>query len=139
DSYTDTSINQVIDEWNRLDKNIPRIQTLNANSKRYTMLKARIDEHGLENVIKAIRSIDNSKFLKGYVSDFKITFDWFVKPNNFIKVLEGNYIDKKPVNSKKHSVYHSGDYGQKANLIDGMTDEQWQAHLQKIYKEEGLL
>lgn len=139
DTYTDTSIDQVIDEWNRLDKNIPRIKTLNENTKRYRFLKLRIDEHGLENVIKAIRSIDNSKFLKGYVSDFKITFDWFVEPNNFIKVLEGNYIDKKPVNSKKYSVYHSGDYGQKANLIDDMTDEQWQAHLQKIYKEEGLL
>jgi len=23
-----------------------------------------------------------------------ITFDWFIKPNNFIKVLEGNYKDK---------------------------------------------
>ncbi len=22
---------------------------------------------------------------------FEITFDWFIKPNNFAKVLEGNY------------------------------------------------
>ena len=86
---------QIIDTWNSLDKNIPKIQTLNVNTQRYQMLKARINEHGLDTVIKAIKSIDNSKFLKGYVSDFRITIDWFIKPNNFIKVLEGNYNDKK--------------------------------------------
>lgn len=86
---------QILSVWNSLDKNIPRIQILNANTQRYNMLKARINEHGLDTVIKAIKSIDQSKFLKGYVSDFRITIDWFIKPNNFIKVLEGNYNDKK--------------------------------------------
>lgn len=86
---------QILSVWNSLDKNIPRIQTLNANTQRYNMLKARINEHGLDTVIKTIKSINNSKFLKGYVSDFRITIDWFIKPNNFIKVLEGNYNDKK--------------------------------------------
>lgn len=86
---------QIISAWNSLDKNIPKIQILNANTQRYNMLKARINEHGLDTVIKAIKSIDQSKFLKGYVSDFRITIDWFIKPNNFIKVLEGNYNDKK--------------------------------------------
>lgn len=86
---------QILSVWNSLDKNIPKIQTLNANTQRYNMLKARINEHGLDTVIKAMKSIDQSKFLKGYVSDFRITIDWFIKPNNFIKVLEGNYNDKK--------------------------------------------
>jgi hypothetical protein len=34
-----------------------------------------------------------------------ITFDWFVKPNNFVKVLEGNYNNTKPsVEVKKPTV-----------------------------------
>lgn len=86
---------QILSAWNSLDKNIPRIQTLKSNTQRYNMLKARINEHGLDTVIKAIKSIEQSKFLKGYVSDFRITIDWFIKPNNFIKVLEGNYNDNK--------------------------------------------
>lgn len=97
---------QIISTWNSLDKNIPRIQTLNANTQRYNMLKARINEHGLDTVIKAMKSIDQSKFLKGYVSDFRITIDWFIKPNNFIKVLEGNYNDKKQ-NSRLKDEYKS--------------------------------
>ena len=94
---------QIISAWNSLDKNIPKIQTLNANTQRYNMLKARINEHGLDTVIKAIKSIDNSKFLKGYGSDFRITIDWFIKPNNFIKVLEGNYNDKSDKKLYKNS------------------------------------
>lgn len=94
---------QILSVWNSLDKNIPKIQTLNANTQRYNMLKARINEHGLDTVIKAIKSINNSKFLKGYVSDFRITIDWFIKPNNFIKVLEGNYNDKSDKKLYKNS------------------------------------
>lgn len=94
---------QIISAWNSLDKNIPKIQTLNTNTQRYNMLNARINEHGLDTVIKAIKSIDNSKFLKGYVSDFRITIDWFIKPNNFIKVLEGNYNDKSDKKLYKNS------------------------------------
>ncbi|MGO3019011.1 MAG: phage replisome organizer N-terminal domain-containing protein [Anaerococcus sp.] len=108
-SHDDDFKTQILSVWNSLDKNIPRIQTLNANTQRYNMLKARINEHGLDTVIKAIKSIDNSKFLKGYVSDFRITIDWFTKPNNFIKVLEGNYNDKKdkqPYKNSKNEGYY---------------------------------
>lgn len=94
---------QILSAWNSLDKNIPRIQTLKSNTQRYNMLKARINEHGLDTVIKAIKSIEQSKFLKGYVSDFRITIDWFIKPNNFIKVLEGNYNDKSDEKLYKNS------------------------------------
>ena len=84
----------VLDEWNRLDKNIPKIKTLNASTDRYKMLKARINENGLDKVIEAIKSVGKSKFLQGYKTNFVITFDWFVRPNNFVKVLDGNYIDR---------------------------------------------
>lgn len=87
----------VIRAWNCLDDNVPKIQALNDGTKRYTMLKARIKEYGLERVLKTVDMISKSKFLQGYVTDFVINFDWFIKPNNFIKVLEGNYSDKEEV------------------------------------------
>ena len=85
---------QIMDEWNKLDGNIPKIQSLNPGTVRYKMLKARINEYSLDDVLKAIKTIDNSRFLKGYVSTWNATFDWFVKPSNFVKVLEGTYDDK---------------------------------------------
>ena len=44
--------------------------------------------------IKAVNTIKDSDFLKGYKTDFVISMDWFIKPNNFIKVLEGNYSNR---------------------------------------------
>ena len=85
----------IIDEWNSLDDNIPKLQALNPSTNRYKLIQARINQYGLEKVVDAIKSIDQSDFLKGYKTDFRITFDWFIKPNNFVKVMEGNYIDKK--------------------------------------------
>ena len=96
---------QIMDTWNKLDKNIPRIQSLNPNTNRYKLIKARINENGLDKVLGAIGSINQSPFLQGYVTDFVINFDWFIKPNNFIKVLEGNYKDKETENKQKHNNY----------------------------------
>lgn len=108
-----TSNNKKFDEvlglWNKLDKNIPKIQALNPGTDRYKLLKARVNEHGLDTVKSAIKNIEQSQFLKGYKTDFKITFDWFIRPNNFIKVLEGNYndnLDKKLYKNSKNDGYY---------------------------------
>lgn len=85
---------QILSAWNILDKNIPKIKSLNPGTDRYKLAKARINEYGIETVLNAIRSIDNSQFLKGYKTDFVINFDWFIRPNNFVKVRDGNYIDR---------------------------------------------
>ena len=56
------------------------------------MLHARIAEYGADAVLEAIEKIRGSDFLKGQnAKGWLITFEWFVKPNNFPKVLEGNY------------------------------------------------
>ena len=86
-------IDAIISTWNKLG--LQQLQAINSNTKRHTMLKARISEYALETVLSAIESINESQFLKGQNNrGWIITFDWFVKPNNFLKVLEGNYIDK---------------------------------------------
>ena len=102
-----TQFDYVISEWNSLDKNISNIQTINSGTTRYKLLKARENEYGKDNIVKAIRNINNSSFLKGYEKSWKITFDWFIKPNNFIKVLEDNYNDSK--NNKSNNLYSKDD------------------------------
>lgn len=84
------SIEKVMEKWNLLGiSNISCIK-----NTRQKLLKARIKEHSTDNVINAIGNIEKSSFLKGQNDrGWVITFDWFVKPNNFIKVLEGNYDD----------------------------------------------
>ena len=86
-------IQQVIDAWNELP--VTHISRVGSGTKRERMLKARLGEYGIDAVLEAINLVSQSPFLLGRVTDFVITFDWFVKPNNFIKVYEGNYSNRQ--------------------------------------------
>ena len=86
----------IVEEWNNL--NLSKVKSVKGN--RLKILNARIKEYGIDSIIEAIKSINKSSFLKGQNNkNWIITFDWLIKPNNFPKVLEGNYIDKEGVNS----------------------------------------
>lgn len=81
----------IIETWNNLG--LSKIVSIKNN--RLKLLNARINEYGIDEVMKAIENIKNSNFLKGQNNkNWIITFDWLIKPNNFIKVLEGNYLNK---------------------------------------------
>lgn len=87
-----TDVQRVVNAWN--EAGLKRIVKLDPNSTRAKSLVARIRDYGVDTVIETIKTIPESDFLMGRVRDFEITFDWFVKPNNFPKVLEGNYKNK---------------------------------------------
>ena len=87
-----SELQPIIDKWNALG--LQNLKFINSGTKRHTMLQARIKEYGIDAIISAIESISNSSFLRGQNrKGWTITFDWLIKPNNFIKVLEGNYKD----------------------------------------------
>ena len=84
---------QVIDAWNGLG--LKKVTRIVRDTNRFKWLERRIEEYGLEAVLQAIANVGESKFLQGHNDrGWTITFDWFVRPNNFPKVLEGNYSDK---------------------------------------------
>lgn len=93
DTICQTDVRRVIEEWNKLQEvGINPIRDIKPSSKRYQLLKGRIREYGIDEVLNAINNVCNSDFLRGENNrGWMITFDWFVKPNNFTKVLEGNY------------------------------------------------
>lgn len=86
------AVGRVVEAWNGL-KSVKPVQRLQSGTQREAMLKARIREYGLESVMNAVNIIPQCPFLMGdNRNGWAITFDWFVKPNNFPKVLEGNYL-----------------------------------------------
>lgn len=89
-----SSLQDVIDKWN--STGFPEVKYMASSSKRASHLKQRIKEHGLETVLEAIDIANSSQFLHGNNKDgWTMTFDWFVKPSNFIKVLEHNYDNRR--------------------------------------------
>ena len=79
-------VRRVVEAWNSLGIN--PIMKITGSSTRSGMLRARISEYGVDAVINAIAQINDSSFLKGQnKSGWTVSFDWFVRPNNFLKVM----------------------------------------------------
>lgn len=94
DTIRQTDIQQIITEWNKLEEfGIAPVKRM--TSKREQAVKARIRQNHMDDILEAIENIRHSSFLQGQNKDgWMITFDWFLKPGNFAKVFEGNYLDK---------------------------------------------
>ena len=96
-------INSIKNAWNFL--NLSSIVSIKNQRLKHT--KARIKEVGEKEFIKAIESINQSSFLQGKNNrGWVISYDWFVNPNNFTKVIEGKYIDKQEEKKEKQTEWH---------------------------------
>jgi len=128
-SQSDKKINiqdQILEKWNELPDPIPKVRKVGTGTQRHKLLKARIGQYDLETILQAIENIKKSDLLLGINnSGWTITFDWFLNPNNFLKVLEGNYISK---NANK---------GTNMNSFGHATTDN-DAYLSKRLKEERL-
>lgn len=101
-----TDVQRVVDAWNAIG--LQKIVKMDPESKRGQMLQKRIKDYGTDKILAAIESIPESDFLMGKKKDFKATFDWFIKPNNFPKVLEGNYLNTPVTVYQKDSEPYRG-------------------------------
>ena len=91
--------NQEIDANN---STIPHIKAI--TEKRKKMIQARIREHGKNSLVEVVRLLVSSDYLngkndRGWVADI----DWMLKPNNYIKISEGNYQDKNNDTDKRRT------------------------------------
>ena len=77
--------------WNSTiaSQHIPKVQKLSETRKSH--LKNLIKDYGYEGVTTTFSKIPASDFLSGRKNGWSATFDWIIKPSNFIKVYEGNY------------------------------------------------
>lgn len=97
-----TKYKWVIDAWNSLSQyGITPIKTIPASGNRRSLLDARLREHGEDSFKVCIENIRNSDFLLGKHNGkpWQISFDWMIKPSNYIKVYEGNY-SARPTKTK---------------------------------------
>ena len=94
-SWKDESIDiaKFIEFWNMSVQGsiIPSIKSI--EGERRGKLNARLKQYGKTALFEAVKKVAKSDFLKGNVSDkgWHATFDWFLCPRNFAKVIEGNY------------------------------------------------
>ena len=98
---------QFLDAWKQTD--MPKILKLQPDRKKKLM--ARIDDYGIENMLKAVEIANNNRFLRGLVppkpdedpkkKPWKATIDFFCQASAVSKILEGKYDRFGTVNDTK--------------------------------------
>lgn len=92
--------NYIIEYWNKNFINLPKISNLSENRK--NKINARLNDFGdeenwLNTIDEIFKKISESEFLSGNNNQgWKCNFDWvFANDKNYLKILEGNYDNKK--------------------------------------------
>lgn len=81
----------VIDRYNAIcGKLLPKVTK--ATSQREKAINARLNDYDEQTIYTVFEKAVKSSFLTGDNGNgWKASFDWLMKPNNFVKVLEGVY------------------------------------------------
>ncbi len=86
--------------FNETCVSLPRLETI--TEKRKKSINARIKQYGIDRVKQMIENASESNFLSGQNKrDWVADFNWLFRPENFAKVLEGNYKNKTASNGTK--------------------------------------
>jgi len=107
--------------WNLAvkDTNISKVR-LPFNKTRQKHINARVKESSLETVYEMIDKVIKSDFLLGNKLDWNATFSWCINPENYAKILEGNYDNKQ--NGKNKSSNDFNDRVKNAEKVMGKND-----------------
>lgn len=125
-SRESNELQEILEYFNEVMSNavIPHpIKSINGQRRGYVL--ARIREHGKDDVLEVIQKASESDFLngtnqRGWIADF----NWLMKPNNFVKVLEGNYdnrtdittINNNPITNNNNGNNYNGNQEERARL-----------------------
>lgn len=89
-SKSEIDFEKIQEHWNSVCTKLPAVTVM--SKKRTATVKARVKEHGLDAVFSAMDKTAKSNFMNGQNNKgWRANFDWIMRPENFVKVLEGNY------------------------------------------------
>jgi hypothetical protein len=100
----DLPCQEVVDLFNENCVDLPKVKVL--SRKRKSAINARVKDYKPDDVIVFFESVFNtvnqSDFLTGKNKEgWTADFDWILNPNNFIKIIEGKYSQRKLTSQEK--------------------------------------
>lgn len=92
-------IEEILELYHRSGNSLPKV--IKITNQRKAAIGNRLKEHGIDRIKEMLTNVSESDFLQGInKNNWTADFDWLFKPQNFIKVLEGNYKNKTNGNSQ---------------------------------------
>lgn len=87
--------------WNKTVEGTSIAKINEISEKRKKIVKTLLSVYPREKFIEVLHEAIKSDFLNGNnKNNFSMSFDWFVKKDNFLKVMEGNYKNKSSAPAK---------------------------------------
>ena len=138
DNKISSDLQSVVDLYHSICVSYPRIRSLSDARKK--AIKARLKSYSLDDFRTLFENAEASSFLKGTEGGWKASFDWLIKEANMLKVLEGNYTDKRKRYGYKEKVpgwmgFQMGDAEREAIEQLMKDDPAYQAEAEQLRKE----
>jgi hypothetical protein len=133
-------LGDIIVKWNNFANRygLAKVEFIKPGTTRYQKLRARLKEKEFD-FDAILREIEQSDFLKGASSNWRVTFDWLICPSNYPKILEGNYRDQKTFQVGEHREKddHPPGYWEKTLELKekGLAGEALMTELKKVFPE----
>lgn len=84
---------EIVDLYHERCPSLPKVLII--SQKRISLVKARLKDYSIEQIKEVFDKAESSDFLKNGSGTWKgANFEWILNPNNFIKIMEGNYQNK---------------------------------------------
>lgn len=85
-------VNEIISLYHSICVSFPSLRAVSdARKKKIRLL---LEKYSPEDFRKVFENAEASSFLKGSDGGWRASFDWMLKEDKFLKILEGNYADK---------------------------------------------
>ena len=134
---TDTA-QKIIDSFNEICTTLPKVKKLTDARKK--VVTARLKEYSEDDILSVFRIAQQSDFLtgrndKGWQADF----DWLMKPSNIVKVLEGNYNNRKQQQQPKPQPQQKKAYNDRPIIpetpVEQLTEEEAAAAKENLMRK----
>lgn len=108
---------EIVDAYNETCVSLPRVAKI--TDKRKRALKKISSKFSMEDIRTVFKKAQESSFLNGSTDKWSgATFDWLVKEDNIVKVIEGNYDDKNAKRKNRPNRSYNLDEFQNYSIFD---------------------
>lgn len=87
---------------------LPKVSKI--TTLRITAIKNILKNNTLDDIGIVFTNVSESDYLNGKIVSWKADFDWILKPENFIKILEKKYKNNGKTTTKTNNVEYSEDF-----------------------------